>query len=272
MSKADAATEIALDVSGPAIESGGEEELRHTEPRLPPPTGVLALIERIDPKTNADALEKMYALYERELVRKAAVQYNEAMNRAQAEIAPVVRTIKNPQTQSFYAKLEHVDRAIRPIYIKHGFALSDNTVPPLQPGNVRVECLCSHIGGHTQAFYREAPPDTKGPKGNPVKTELHGIASVETFMRRYLHCGIFNVVFEGMDDDGNGGPISEEEVQDILERMEQGKINSGKFLKYMRLPSTVGEIIAMIPKSDLGKALLALEELIKKAVADGDPA
>ena len=212
----------------------------------------------------------MVALHEHVLARDARREYSVAMNRAQAEIDPVARTIQNKEDKHWYAKLEDVDRAIRPIYIKYGFSLSDNTVPPLKEGWIRVECLCLHVGGHAERFYREGPPDNVGPKGGATKTLLHGIGSTDTYLRRYLHCGIFNVVFKDLDDDGNGGPISEEEVHDILERMEHSKLNSGKFLKYMRLPSTVGEIIATIPKSDLGKALLALDELTKKAAADGN--
>jgi hypothetical protein len=232
--------------------------------------GVLALIERValDPKATADTLERMVALHERVMAQEAQRQFNEAMNRAQAEIEPVARTIQNKEDHHWYAKLEDIDRAIRPIYIKHGFSLSDNTIAPLTQGWVRVECRCSHVAGHTERFYREGPPDNVGPKGGATKTVLHGIGSTDTYLRRYLHCGIFNVVFKNLDDDGNGGPISDEEIDDILERMEQGKINKGKFLKYMRLPSTVEEIIATIPKSDLGKALNALDELIKMAAKD----
>ncbi len=135
----------------------------------------------------------------------ASVEYNKAMNAAQAEVQPVARTAENTQTHSFYAKLEHVDAALRPIYLRHGFSLSYNTVAPLVAGNIRVECRCAHIAGHSELFYREAPADTLGPKGTAVKTILHGGGSTETYLKRYLSCGIFNIVFQNQDDDGVRG-------------------------------------------------------------------
>lgn len=231
--------------------------------------GMLARLESIalDSRLDPERLERLYALYMDMKARSALKQYNIAMNAAQTEIEPVVRADKGDK--HLYAKLERIDRKIRPIYTKHGFALSENTVVPLKPGNIRIECLCQHVSGHVERFYREGAPDMLGPKGAPVKTELHGIGSTETFLRRYLRVGIFNVVFEDLDDDGNGGPISEEEVDQILSKLEGAKIKATGFLQYMRLPSSTLEIIRMIPKSDLGKALNAVDALVKKATENG---
>jgi hypothetical protein len=169
-----------------------------------------------NPGTNPEMFDRLVAWQEREQARQAETAFNAAMNVAQLEIQPVARTTENKQTNSFYAKLEEVDRAIRPIYLRHGFSLSYNTVAPLTPGHVRIECRCAHVGGHSERFYREAPADTLGPKGTPTKTALHGGGSTETFLKRYLACGIFNVVFKNQDDDGvRGGmvPIGPDQVE-----------------------------------------------------------
>ena len=175
-----------------------------------------------------------------------SAEYNRAMNAAQAEITPIARTTKNTQTSSFYAKLEEVDAEIRPIYLKHGFSLSYNTVAPLVPGNIRVECRCGHIGGHSEKYHREAPADTLGPKGAPVKTILHGGGSTETYLKRYLACGIFNVVFKNQDDDGvRGGMefIDEAKISEISALLTETKSNLDKFLETFRVNS-VSEILA----------------------------
>ena len=158
-----------------------------------------------DPTIDVAKLDALLRMQREIKADWARAEYNRAMNAAQAEVQPVARTAENTQTHSFYAKLEVVDAEIRPIYLRHGFSLSYNTVAPLVPGSIRVECRCGHIAGHFELFHREAPADTLGPKGTAVKTYLHGGGSTETFLKRYLSCGIFNVVFKGQDDDGVRG-------------------------------------------------------------------
>lgn len=192
-------------------------------------TPVKSLAERVIelaamPGTNPEMFDRLVAWQEREEARQAEEQFNEAMNRAQNEIQPVARRTENSQTKSFYAKLEAVDEAIRPIYLRHGFAVSYNTVPPLVPGNVRVECEVAH-GRHSKKYHREAPADTLGPKGTAVKTVLHGGGSTETFLKRYAVCGAFNVVFAGMDDDGvRGGMVfmTGEQVAELADLLKVG--------------------------------------------------
>jgi len=231
---------------------------------------LLAMVERValDPRINVDTLERMMGLYERMKGNQAQQVYAEAMNQAQAEIQPVARTTENTVTHSWYAKLEAVDAAIRPIYLRHGFSLSYNTVPALVMGNVRMECRCWHTGGHSELFHREAGPDTLGPKGTPTKTVLHGIGSTETFLRRYLACGVFNVVFKDLDDDGNGGPITDEQVAEILAKIPEAKAGP-KFLKYCGCLSVeesggLENSIAGMPGKNYRKAVNALEDLIAK--------
>jgi hypothetical protein len=119
-----------------------------------------------------------------------------------------------------------------------------------------------------QPFYREAGPDVLGPKGSPTKTALHGAGSTETFLRRYLACGIFNVVFKGLDDDGNGGPLSEPQVDEILVLIHKAKAGP-RFLKYMNALSveeagSLEAAVASIAYRDYPKAVSALNDLIRK--------
>jgi hypothetical protein len=273
MSEAD---EIAA--TSPVASEAGNQTLPPSRTGSPPSTEVgivpstLLLIERIarDPSIDVDRLERMLAFQERLMARQAEIAFNEAMNRCQEEIQPVARETENTITHSWYAKLEAVDAAIRPIYLKHGFSLSDDTVAPLVPGNIRVECRVAR-GGHVERFYREAPPDTLGPKGSPTKTTLHGGASTETFLRRYLRCGIFNVVFKDMDNDGNGA-LSQDQVDYIVDLIGKARVGP-KFLQYMRAQSvekagSLDAAVATIAAKDYQKAISTLEEQIKKAEAN----
>src|SRR5262249_17001802 len=90
------------------------------------PGGLLAAITRIasSPDVRIDLLTLLMDRQERAEAEQSKRQFFEAMNRAQADIQPVVRDTENTQTRSLYAKLETVDANIRPIYTRHGFSLS----------------------------------------------------------------------------------------------------------------------------------------------------
>jgi hypothetical protein len=211
-----------------------------------------------DPSVDVDRLQKLLDFQKDQMAHQAMLEFNEAMVRAQEEIQPIARTTENTVTRSWYAKLEAVDAAIRPIYLKHGFSLSYNSVEPLVPGNIRMECRCAR-GVHVERYYREAAPDTMGPKGTPTKTTLHGGASTETFLKRYLACGIFNVVFKDQDDDGGGGFIDEAQSQNIRDLLAKTGRTEEQFLRYMRAGS-----IEQIAYKDYPKAVSALRERIGK--------
>lgn len=219
-------------------------------------TAIIALAR--DPTVNIATLESLVGLHQRMEARQAEIAFNQSMNEAQAEIQPVARTAENKQTNSFYAKLETVDAVIRPIYLKHGFSLSYNSTAPLVPGNLRIECKCAHTAGHSEKYAREAPADTLGPKGTPTKTLLHGGGSTETFIKRYLACGIFNVVFKNLDDDGQRGggwgePISDQECAELSRGVTDSGMNLGAFLSLFGV-----DAIPDILKKDLATARNAI--------------
>lgn len=249
------------------------ELVEHPQPLPEPSTGtMLAIITRAasDPAFDVEKLKALFELQRELMADQAAREYAAALNAAQAEVAPVVRASENSQTRSFYAKLEAIDKAIRPIYIRNGFSLSYNTVAPLVPGNIRIECLCSHRGGHTERYGREAPADTLGPKGTAVKTQLHGGASTETFLKRYLVAGIFNVVFRNLDedDDGNAGGaeyIIPETVKEIETLLQETGADVERFLRFMKVDS-----IPQITVYDLPRAINSL--LAKKRAMESEKA
>jgi hypothetical protein len=167
-----------------------------------------------DPSIDAAKLQTL-----REIVAdEARLEFNNAMNAAQAEMLPVTRDAKNDQTNSRYAKLETIDAAIRPIYTRHGFHLSFNS-EPIDGPNDRVVCEVTR-GRHTKKFQLEAAPDTAGPQGKPNKTPLHGLASTVSYLRRYLTCMIFNVVLANDDNDGNRGQRGQRDDGEVNGRIQ----------------------------------------------------
>lgn len=243
-------------------------------PMVDPVLAQAAAIARI-PGLNESMFDRLMGWQERERAAQAEERFNEAMNAAQREIEPIARTAENKQTASFYAKLEAVDAAIRPIYSKFGFAVKYNTVPPLTPGNIRVECAVS-LGRHTERFYREAAADTLGPKGTAVKTALHGGGSTETYLKRYAVTGAFNVVFRTMtDDDGVRGGMSfvgPDQVKQLRDMAQEAGRDERKFLKGMvsRLDGTAPESFDEVESKDFVRLSNTLHLIIKKKEEQSD--
>jgi len=168
-------------------------------------TALINVIEKAayNPDVDIDKMERLLSMQERIIDRQAEQAFNDAMVRAQLAMPTVEADSDNPQTRSKYAKFEKVNKAIKPIYTKEGFALSFGTADSSIPEYIRVTCDVSHIGGHHKEYYMDLPPDTEGIKGTVNKTKVHGAASAHSYAKRYLAVMIFNVTIGGEDDDGN---------------------------------------------------------------------
>lgn len=182
-------------------------------PSLAPDSAALiAVIERIatNPEADISKLEKMLDMQERIFNRNAEQAFNADMARAQSEMGTVSADAENPQTRSKYASYAALDRAVRPIYTKYGFALSFNTEGGAPEGCVRVICIVSHLGGHSRRYTLDMPADGLGAKGNAVMTKTHAAGSAMSYGQRYLLKLIFNVAVGENDDDGNSANIHDD--------------------------------------------------------------
>lgn len=156
-----------------------------------------------DPAVSVEKIERLMALWERGEARKAETAFNAAMVDAQSDMRRVGVDAYNSQTKSRYASHAALDKALRPIYTKHGFALSFNTEDGAVVDYVRVVCYVTHRDGHSRTYHVDMPSDGKGAKGGDVMTRTHATGSAMTYGVRYLLKGIFNVAQGEQDDDGN---------------------------------------------------------------------
>lgn len=163
------------------------------------------MFERLarDPNASVEKIERLMALWERAEAKKAEAQFNAAMSLAQAGMKPVAADAENPQTKSRYASYAALDRALRPIYTQHGFALSFNTGDAPLPDYVRVLCDVTHVSGFAKPYKADMPADGKGAKGGDVMTKTHATGSAMSYGMRYLLKMIFNIAVGEDDDDGN---------------------------------------------------------------------
>jgi len=185
------------------MSTGGHAPLVHAGDD-PQPVG-LSLFERMatDPNASVEKIERLMALWERSEARKAEAAFNASMNAAQKDMRPVAEDAWNPQTKSHYASYEALDRALRPIYTAHGFALSFDTGEARRELEIRVLCYVTHTDGHSRSYKLDMPADGKGAKGGDVMTLTHASASGISYGQRYLLKMIFNVATGEGDDDGN---------------------------------------------------------------------
>ena len=134
---------------------------------------VLAMLDRMsaDPAQPVERLEQMFALYQKVQADAARKAFMAAFVVAQAEMGHVVKDAYNPQTKSKYATHQAIDALIKPVYSKHGFAMSFDTSDSPLPEQVRVLCYLLHKGGHEREYHIDMPADGKGAKGGDVMTK-----------------------------------------------------------------------------------------------------
>lgn len=179
---------------------------------------IIQVIERaaLNPDIDVEKMERLLAMQERVIARQAEQAFNEAMQAAKVEMPQVLRDAENSQTNSRYARLETVAKAVDPVITRHGFVPSFGTDVSQMEGHYRVTCALSHIGGHTRNYHVDVPSDGVGMKGTPNKTQTHAFGSTLSYGRRYLKLLIFDIATT--DDDGNaagGGFITEEQVAEL---------------------------------------------------------
>ncbi len=138
---------------------------------------------------------------EEDRVRELA--FNVAMLKAQEEIPPVKRKAYNKHTQSWWARLEEISKIADPIIHRNGFALSYGSEPSHLPNHYRIICDVAHRDGHRRRYDMDVGMDAEGAKGGGTKSLAQGSMSSATYARRGLKCMIFDIVIEGMDNDGN---------------------------------------------------------------------
>jgi len=282
-------SDLASEERSPAVPSLPRGGRMPPMPASPPETasinetsGMLALIERVvlDPAVDVEKLERLLAVQERILDRNDKLAFNAAKGRVLTALAGI-KIIKNKWVQypveknnpraglydAFkYAPLEEIDKVLGPLLAREEMDLSYSDEPQ-SDGRIMIRGRLKHLpGGHYEDSFMAAPLDTSGGKNN-----VQAVGSSNSYLRRYVACNIFNIVVVGDDDDGAGGPMTEEQVDEILELIKKAKAPK-RFLNYMHWPDVstdqpIQEIVKAAPARDYRKALNALEDLIAKQKA-----
>lgn len=242
--------------------------LKVNGPAMPVPVSdekaaVLSMIERAarDPAVDIDKLERLMTMQRQMAADRAKAEYSAAMAVCQQEMEPIRKDAYNSQTKSKYATYAALDRALRPIYTKHGFEVTFDTAEAKQPDEIMVLCLITHKGGHERIHRAPMARDGKGAKGGDVMTKTHAVGSALMYGRRYTLGLGFNIITADMkDDDGNaaggaGATITDEqgdELRKLMEDFESDRLEG--FCKHFKI-GTIDELPAA--KFEAAKAAIA---------------
>ncbi len=167
-----------------------------------PNTDMIQMIERMASNKDVDVekLERLIALNDRSVDREAAAAFNAAFSKMQADIPEIDEkgAIKNRagEVQSRYARFEDVQKVLKPILIRHGFALSFRSEWP-DPKTVKVVGILTHVMGHARESEFLSAADESG-----SKNAIQGLGSAVSYGRRYTTIDLLNITTRGQDDDG----------------------------------------------------------------------
>lgn len=226
-------------------------------------TAMIQVIERaaMNPEIDVEKMERLFALHERMVGKQAEASFNAAMSAAQAEMGRISTDARNPQTSSRYATYGKLDRELRPIYTRHGFALSFGTGDAPLADYLRLLCHVSHRDGHSQDYHVDMPSDGKGAKGGDVMTKTHATGAAATYGMRYLLKMIFNVAIGEDDTDGNmpRESITTEQAAELKADLKSTNSDTKAFLRAMGNAPSVDELPASMYRR--AKAALAKKKI-----------
>lgn len=195
-----------------------------------------ALLSAIQTGTlQPEQLHMVLDAQERILDRQAKQAYFADMALCQAEMPKTLKAKENKQTRSMYEDLGDLVETIKPVYTRHGFAVSFNSCGSSQEGWIGMKATVTHRDGWAEEFTYEVPVDNVGMKGEKNKTVIHGVSSSRSYMRRYLLREIFNLTTsEDVDNDGNLPELllSEDQVIHIEDLLKESGADPRQFLKF----------------------------------------
>lgn len=231
-----------------------------------------------------DAIERMFALDEKLRAEAAEREFNEAFNRVQRKLQenPVTRHGRNPHTKSRYARADELFKVLDPIILDEGFSRSLSMKPSDKEDTAVFVMTLRHVGGHKEVHQMEAALDYLGPRGQPVKSKLHGMASSGTYCERQLALKVFAVQTTD-DDDGNAGagigesnePLTKKQLAALEKMLSERVANLKIFLDYFGADSIenistqrFNEAVEMLMTKPLKAAAPAKKEPAQQALDD----
>lgn len=154
----------------------------------------------VEQGADIEKLSKLMDLQERWEKNQAKKAFDEAMNEFQSRMPVVPKrghvdyTSAKGRTSYDHGRIEDAFALASPILKDVG--LSFRFKQQSSNGLVTVTCIISHKLGHYEENSMSAPVDTSG-----NKDAIKGMASTNSYLRRYTFTGGFGIIFAGEDDE-----------------------------------------------------------------------
>lgn len=154
---------------------------------------------------NIDQLERLLTLQQKHEEREAEKAFVEGMSAFKAEPIEIFKrkqvgykTREGEFVGYKHAELSDVTDAIAPAMARHGLSFCWDIH---QDGNqITVDCIVTHVLGHSKKVTMSGVPDNSG-----KKNAIQQVASTVTYLQRYTLLAVTGMSTKGQDDDGAGG-------------------------------------------------------------------
>lgn len=185
-----------------------------------------------------DVLERLSALQKEWLDRQAKSAFLQSMTDFQSEV-PVIPKGRKVEFESKkdttrtvkynYAELDKIDAIIKPF--KKKFGLSTDWKYEHFKGDdgkpmIRVTCVVSHVGGHSESTTMEGEHDDSG-----LKNSIQQRGSTITFLQRYTLIGALGLTTANTDNDGRTYADRQPEKEKVKGTVDKPEMSVEQFNK-----------------------------------------
>ena len=206
----------------------------------------------IERNADIDKLEKLMDLQERWEAKQAKMDFVNALAKFREDCPDIEKTKQGHNCK--YAPLGDVIRAITPAMANNG--LSHSWTQKQENGSLTVDCVVTHISGHSERTSLTAPPDNSGGKNS-----IQALGSTNSYLQRYTLFAILGLASK--DDDGKAsgsGYITNEQEAELNLLFGKLPLDAQEaFLKWLKI-----EDISDIVASQYNQAKNAINSKIKK--------
>lgn len=171
---------------------------RQQLPTVTTPSHLLAMA--VEQGADLDKLTKLMDLQERWESGEARKAFTVAMTGFKSEPMEILKkkNVSFSGTSYNHAELSDITEAIGPALSKHSLSYRWD-IRQDSANSITVDCILTHIAGHSECVTMSAPPDDSG-----KKNKIQQIASSTTYLQRYTLLAVTGMSTKGMDDDGRG--------------------------------------------------------------------
>lgn len=204
---------------------------------------------------NVEQLNHMMDLQDRWEANEARKAFTVAMTGFKAEPVEILKRkeVAFLDVKYKHAELSDITDAIGAALAKHSLSYRWNVHQ--EGGAIKVDCILTHVLGHSETVTMSGAPDSSG-----KKNAIQQIASTTTYLQRYTLLAITGMSTKGMDDDGKTSEpapdvITEAQEIQINEMLEATGSDKAKFLKWLKIDK-----ISAIPAKSFDNVMATLKQ------------